>query len=66
MKANAESKRRYLAISSIARAILGITLEEQRSDRFDFCEHHVSSIKHALIDAYEAGRKSVDNPQAKT
>lgn len=34
------------------------TLEEQKSDRLDFVEVHVSAIKDALMAAYKAGQSA--------
>lgn len=47
---------RYKAISKVAREVLHLdTLELQFSDRLDFKEHSVASIKYALELAYNAG-----------
>ena len=46
-------------LSAIAREELGIqTLETRRSDRLDFHDLGVSSIRAALARAYEAGRSA--------
>jgi len=47
------------AIKAIAASILHLeTLEERRSDRLDFHELSIWSIRDALDAAYEAGRKA--------
>lgn len=44
-------------IKSIAELVLKIhNLEVRNSDRLDFREVHVSEVKRALEEAYEAGR----------
>ena len=53
------NKTRDNAINRIAREVLDLeTLDERKSDRLDFHEHAVWSIKEALERAYEAGRKA--------
>jgi len=47
------------AINRIAREVLDLeTLEARRMDSLDFHEHAVWSIKDALEQAYEVGRKA--------
>lgn len=46
-------------INQIARKTLGLkTLETRNSDRLDFQDLHVASIKAALLAAYQAGQQS--------
>jgi hypothetical protein len=55
-----ESVRRYRAITEIAVRHLGLdTLDERGSDRLDFHELSVGSIRAALEAAYAAGAASV-------
>ena len=50
---------RTLSLELIAKQTLNLpTLEARNSDRLDFREHSVGSIKQALEQAYEAGRNS--------
>jgi len=50
---------RDAALSTIAREALGLeTLETRRMDSLDFHDHAVWTIKDALEQAYEAGRKA--------
>ncbi|MCC5823394.1 MAG: hypothetical protein LAT64_02560 [Phycisphaerales bacterium] len=51
--------KRDTTINRIAREALGLeTLETRRMDSLDFHEHAVWTIKDALEQAYEAGRRS--------
>ncbi len=50
---------KYAALTNIARDILNIeTLETRRSDRLDFHDLAVWSIRKALEAAFEAGRQT--------
>lgn len=50
------------AIASIAASALGLeTLETRNRDQLDFHEHSVASIRDALDQAFEAGRKQGGN-----
>jgi len=52
------TKRQNKQIVEIAKQILDLeTLEERKSDSFDFHKLEVWTIKHALEKAYEAGRR---------
>lgn len=56
MSAEDQLKVQSLAVSSIALKILGIrTLDLQNSDRLDFHDLSVETIRLALNAAYEAG-----------
>lgn len=45
------------AAAQIAEKVLGIeTLEDRHSDRLDFYDLHVASIRQALVEAFEAGK----------
>lgn len=49
-------------LDQIARQILGLeTLETRSSDRLDFHDLNVASIKAALLAAYQAGQKNGGN-----
>ena len=55
-----QTEKRDAILLEIAKEELFLeTLEDQRSDRLDFHEHGVLSIRDALRKAYEAGRQSV-------
>ena len=44
-------------LTDIARKFAGVsTLEERNSDRLDFSEIHVTSLRSALLAAFEAGK----------
>ena len=56
-----EKPMRKVAIERIARTVLGIeTLESRNLDRLDFYELGVWTLKTALEEAYDAGKKEAE------